>query len=202
MRRQSYLSARRGACVPVCFRPSRIVTLAAALTAFAGGPLPYAASKLEPSAAICRIPDGTLWRRLPRVAAAIKDRGKLMVLLVGGCAVKSHPQSDRYREVLKAAVQRRVAGIDVKIIDGGISAAESARGAVERLKVTVDLDGPDLVLWHVGLGDVFARIPVDAFLAATMEAIGWLKKSGLDILVIDLPYVRGLQPTVQILDSR
>ena len=106
--------------------------------------------------------------------------------------MKSHPQSDRYSDVLKVALQRRVAGIDVKIIDAGISAAESARGAVERLKVTVDLDGPDLALWHVGLGDVFARSPVDTFLAATMEAIGWLKKRDLDILVIDLPYVRGL----------
>ena len=177
----------------LCLRALQPLILGTALISCLNGPPARAASKPEVPAPACRMSERVGPAALPHVTAAIKDRQGLSILLVGRCGTKTNPDADRYRELLKATIERQVDNLRVDFTELALSNMESGRDALARLKVTVDPSKPDLVLWQFGLSNVFARMPVDAFVASTIEAIHWLNLRGLDVILIDLPYVRSLR---------
>lgn len=132
-------------------------------------------------------------RPLPSTLAALKDRKVIKILTIGASAsAGADPGSGGYQEVIEEVLERTVSGLDVQIIDRGIS-GELARDAANRLKTEVALTAPDLVLWQVGTNDALAQIPVEEFTDTVRETIGWLKEHNVDIVLVGLHYVRNMR---------
>jgi acyl-CoA thioesterase-1 len=132
-------------------------------------------------------------RPLPHTLAALKERKVIKILTIGASAsFGAEPGGGGYQEVIEEVLERTVSGLDVQIIDRGIS-GELARDAANRLKTEVALTEPDLVLWQVGANDALAQIPVEEFTETVMEAISWLKERNIDLVLVGLHYVRNMR---------
>ena len=92
-----------------------------------------------------------------------------------------------YTEAIEAMLEGVLKGIDVVIINRGVS-GELAAGAALRMRNEVALDEPDLVLWQVGTNDALAYVPVDEFTATVKEQIDWLKAHKVDLVLVGLQF--------------
>jgi len=143
----------------------------------------------------CQTPGVTIVseRPLPNALAALRDRKVIKILTIGASASAGmDPGSGGYQDIIEDVLEKTVSGLDVQIIDRGIS-GELARDAAERLKTEVALTEPDLVLWQVGTNDALAQIPVEEFTETTTQAIRWLKERNVDVVLVGLQYVRNMR---------
>jgi acyl-CoA thioesterase I len=132
-------------------------------------------------------------RPLPHTLAALRDRKVIKILTIGASASPgADPAGGGYQDIIEDVLERTIPGLDVQIIDRGIS-GELARDAAERLKTEVALTEPDLVLWQVGTNDALAQIPVEDFTDTVTEAIRWLKERNIDIVLVGLHYLRNMR---------
>jgi lysophospholipase L1-like esterase len=180
---------KRGAVAGLSGLSGLVLTGAALLAEATSPPLPGALS------AECQTPGVTVVteRPLPAALAALRDRKVLKILAIGASASAGmSAASGGYQEQIKEILEKRVPGLDVQIIDRGIS-GELARDAASRLRTEVALTEPDLVLWQVGSNDAMAQIPVEAFAETVTEAIQWLKERNVDVVLVGLQYVRAMR---------
>jgi acyl-CoA thioesterase I len=132
-------------------------------------------------------------RPLPNTLAALRDRKVIKILTIGASAtVGMDAATGSYQDAIEEMLEKTVAGLDVQIIDRGIS-GELARDAAERMKTEVALTEPDLVLWQVGTNDAMAQIPVEEFGETVIETIHWLKERHLDVALVGLQYIRNMR---------
>jgi lysophospholipase L1-like esterase len=130
---------------------------------------------------------------LPRTLTALKERRVIKILTIGASASAGmDPNGGGYQDIIEEMLEKSVSGLDVQIIDRGIS-GELARDAAQRLKTEVALTEPDLVLWQVGSNDAIAQIPADEFRETVTEAIEWLKEHNVDVVLVGLHYVSNLR---------
>jgi acyl-CoA thioesterase I len=130
---------------------------------------------------------------LPHTLAALKERKVIKILTIGASASAGmDPAGGGYQEIIEGLLERTIAGLDVQIIDRGIS-GELARNAAQRLKTEVALTEPDLVLWQVGSNDALAQIPVEEFSDTVTDTIRWLKQHNVDVVLVGLHYVSNLR---------
>ncbi len=130
---------------------------------------------------------------LPNVQKAIRDRKVVRFLTIGGSASAFvRDLGDDYLDVIEGVLEKTIPGVDVQIIDRGVS-GELARDAAERLKVEVALTNPDLVLWQLGTNDALARIPTDEFAETVDETIKWLQQRNVDVALVGVHYIRSLR---------
>jgi len=124
---------------------------------------------------------------LPHVAAALQSRKQLKILAIGASPVLSrrvHGAGETIRQLLLQAVQ----GLDVVMINRGVSGELSAQAA-QRIKNEVALTEPDLVLWQVGTNDALAYVPLDEFETTIIDTLAWLKQHKVDVVLVGLQYV-------------
>jgi len=124
---------------------------------------------------------------LPHVAAALQSRKQLKILAIGASAVLSrrvHGTGETVRQLLRKSVQ----GLDVVMINRGVSGELSAQAA-QRIKNEVALTEPDLVLWQVGTNDALAYVPLDEFETTIVDTLAWLKEHKVDVVLVGLQYV-------------
>jgi acyl-CoA thioesterase-1 len=125
---------------------------------------------------------------LPHVAAALQSRKQLKILAIGASSPvlsrRVHGAGETVRQLLKQAVQ----GLDVVMINRGVSGELSAQAAA-RIKNEVALTEPDLVLWQVGTNDALAYVPLDEFETTIADTLGWLKEHKVDVVLVGLQYV-------------
>ena len=124
---------------------------------------------------------------LPHVAAALQSRKQLKILAIGASPVLSrrvHGTGETVRQLLRQAVQ----GLDVVMINRGVSGELSAQSAA-RIKNEVALTEPDLVLWQVGTNDALAYVPLDEFETTIVDTLNWLKEHKVDVVLVGLQYV-------------
>src|SRR6185437_16766030 len=88
------------------------------------------------------------------------------------------------RHLLKQAVQ----GLDVVMINRGVSGELSAQAA-PRIKNEVALHDPDLVLWQVGTNDALAYVPLNELESTIVDTVRWLREHHVDIVLAGLQYV-------------
>jgi acyl-CoA thioesterase I len=130
---------------------------------------------------------------LPHTLTALKDRKVIKILTIGASASAGmDPGGGGYQDLIEELLERTVAGLDVKIIDRGIS-GELASNAAQRLKTEVALTEPDLVLWQVGSNDALAQIPAEEFSETVTDTIHWLKEHNVDVVLVGLHYVSNLR---------
>ncbi len=183
----------------------RHVIVAAAVLALASAPataqttleiphappsMPVAPPQISPD---CQTPGLTLAGDfpLPNVIEALKTR-KIIRIMSIGATYAGVGRGREYFELIEQALERQRPGLDVQIIDRGVS-GELARDASERMKIEVALTSPDLVIWQVGTNDAMAHIPVEEFTASVRDTILWLKGHNVDVALVGLHYIRSLR---------
>ena len=151
--------------------------------------------QISPVSKDCQTPGlkVVLDKPLPNTLAALRDRKVIKILTIGASAsVGMDAATGGYQDVIENTLEKTITGLDVQIIDRGIS-GELARDAVERMKTEVALTEPDLVLWQVGTNDALAQIPVEEFSETVSSAIRWLKERNLDVALVGLQYIRNMR---------
>lgn len=129
---------------------------------------------------------------LPTIERAIRERKVLRIMAIGASASHaSHASRRGYQGLIEAVIERAIPGVDVQIIDRGVS-GELARDAAERMKVEVALVRADLVLWQLGTNDALARIPLQDFKTAVSDALRWLRSHNIDVVLVGQRYARGM----------
>ncbi len=165
--------------------PLRLAALLLALVLLAGQGAQAAVSRA------CRVPEVflTFDSDLKRTERLVDRSAPVRILLLGPSAQRQ-ALSDKKRTRLEVELNRRLPDVRFSIVNWG-----SARGLVEddfeRLRAAVDEVAPDLVVWQVGTGDALAVTDADAFAQTLEAAADWLKGRGIDLVLIDPPFVPG-----------
>ena len=128
---------------------------------------------------------------LPHSAAALRERKQIRILAIGASSASMLGGTRDSIPLLEQILERSIKGLDVEIINRGVS-GELAAAAAERLKIEVALNHPDVILWQVGTNDAFAQVPVEEFETTVREMLQWLKKHNVDAILIGLHYMKQL----------
>jgi lysophospholipase L1-like esterase len=129
---------------------------------------------------------------LPNSAVALQDRKKIKILAIGASSTAVLGwQHEGRPPLLEQILERTIKGLDVEIINRGIS-GELADAAATRLQIEVALDHPDIVLWQVGTNDALAGVTVDAFADTVRGTLRWLKENKIDVILVGLHYMKQL----------
>jgi hypothetical protein len=124
---------------------------------------------------------------LPNVAAALANRKPVRILAIGAAPGRVTSKGGSYTDVIEAMLARAMQGIEVTIINRGVS-GELAAGAAVRMRNEVALEEPNLVLWQVGTNDALAYVPVEEFAAVVSDQIAWLKEHKVDVVLVGLQF--------------
>jgi acyl-CoA thioesterase-1 len=125
---------------------------------------------------------------LPHVAAALQSRKQIKILAIGASPIMSRRVNGGHGETMRQLLRQSVQGLDVVMINRGVSGELSAQAAV-RIKNEVALTEPDLVLWQVGTNDALAYVPLDEFENTVEDTLAWLKGHKVDVVLVGLQYV-------------
>jgi acyl-CoA thioesterase I len=128
---------------------------------------------------------------LPHGAAALRERRQLKILAIGASSASMLGGTRDAMPLLEQILERSIKGLDVEIINRGVS-GELAAAAAERLKIEVALNHPDVILWQVGTNDAFAQVPVEEFETTVKDMLQWLRKHNIDTILIGLHYMKQL----------
>jgi len=154
-------------------------------------PAPAMAPMPAPFSRDCQVGGTTIVEEspLPNVAAALQNRKQVKILAIGASALvgrRSRPGG--YTEQIEKILEQAIKGLDVVMINRGVSGELSAQAAV-RIKTEVALGDPDLVLWQVGTNDALAYVPLDALEKTIVDTVEWLKRHKVDVVLVGLQYV-------------
>ncbi len=142
----------------------------------------------------CQTPGVTIAGDVPlhAVTQALRLRKVLKILAIGASSKGGRASGDNsYQAIIESVLEKTIPGIDVKIIDRGVS-GELARDAAERIKTEVALVRPELVLWQLGTHDALMHVPVDEFKATVAATLDWLREHDVDVVMVGLHYLRKL----------
>jgi acyl-CoA thioesterase I len=123
---------------------------------------------------------------LPNVAVALKERKSLRILAFGAAPGRVGARGG-YTALIEAMLANALKGIDVVMINRGVS-GELAANAATRMKNEVALEKPDLVLWQVGTNDALAYVGADEFAQTLKDQIDWLKAHKVDVVLVGLQF--------------
>jgi lysophospholipase L1-like esterase len=149
-----------------------------------------------PLSARCEAPasDISSPARLAHLPGLLQSRKAIRVLAIGSSStvgLGASSISQGYPAQLEAILERAIKGLDVIVINRGVSGEVAAKTA-ERLKLQVALEKPDLVLWQVGTNDALVRVSVEEFSASVLGTVRWLKEHAIDVVLVGLQYTPGV----------
>ena len=129
---------------------------------------------------------------LPNVAFDLASHKSIKILSIGASAAAGR-RSTRggYTRLIEQILERAVKGIDVTVINRGVS-GELAANAASRIKTEVAFTHPDLVLWQVGTNDALAYVPLSQISASVEDTVRWLRRHKVDVILVGLQYVEGM----------
>lgn len=142
-----------------------------------------------PDAAPCRVPDIFLKldHGLDRTESRIDRAAPVRLLLVGPHLDDPAP-GDASRPALEAELRRRLPGVALEVFEDG-QAGGLARDNFDHIRAAVKRLAPDLVIWEVGVGDALAATDPQDFARTLEKAAEWLDRRGVDLVLIDPPFV-------------
>ena len=166
-----------------------VALIAAALAAFTPARAQVAPSSAAPVSKACdagaAAPAETT--PLPNVAAALAKRKALRILAMGAAPGRVSARGGGYTALIETMLASALKGIDVSMINRGVS-GELAANAATRMKNEVALEDPDLVLWQVGTNDALAYVSAREFAATVKDQIDWLKAHKVDVVLVGLQF--------------
>jgi acyl-CoA thioesterase-1 len=127
---------------------------------------------------------------LPSVTAALQKRRQVRILAIGSSPSIGRRSTARggHNEQIRDILQQAIKGLDVVMINRGVSGELSAQAAA-RIKNEVALHDPDLVLWQVGTNDALAYVPLGDIETTVVDTIRWLRDHKVDVVLAGLQYV-------------
>ena len=129
---------------------------------------------------------------LPYVAAALASRKQIKMLAIGASAAAgSRATKGGYTALIEELLERAVKGLDVVVINRGVS-GELAANAATRIRIETALNKPDLVLWQVGTNDALAYVSVPHIKATVVDTVRWLRNRKVDVILVGLQYAGGM----------
>lgn len=140
----------------------------------------------------CDIPAYLVFGETPlkRVAAAVKERKRLDIIVMGtgsSALAGADGAAKSYPARFKAALERRLPGVEIKVVPQ----AKSRQSAAEMVKA-IDkllLDGvPALVVWQTGTADAMRGIDADEFQQSLDRGIAMLNERGADVVLMNMQY--------------
>lgn len=137
---------------------------------------------------------------LPNVAAVLAQSKTLRILAFGAAPGRVTARG-AYTALIETMLERTLKGIDVIMINRGVS-GELAANAASRMKNEVALERPDLVLWQVGTNDALAYVAADEFALTIKHQIDWLKAHKVDVVLVGLQFAREMQRDAHYIDVR
>lgn len=128
---------------------------------------------------------------LPNVAAALQQRKQIRILAIGSSSSvgRRYSRPGGHSEQVRDILQKAIKGLDVVMINRGVSGELSAQAA-SRIKDEVALNDPDVVLWQVGTNDALAYVPLDELQNTIVDTVHWLRKHKVDVVLAGLQYVK------------
>jgi len=129
---------------------------------------------------------------LPNVASDLANHKTIKILTIGASAAAGRRATrGGYTMLIEQILERAVKGLDVVMINRGVS-GELAAYAAPRMKTEVALTRPDLVLWQVGTNDALAYVPLPQITATVVDTLRWLRRHQVDVILVGLQYVEGM----------
>ncbi|HTK12618.1 MAG TPA: SGNH/GDSL hydrolase family protein [Xanthobacteraceae bacterium] len=129
---------------------------------------------------------------LPNVASALEAGKTLSILAIGSSPRPGRYGHGNYREEIEKILARAIKGLNVVIVNRGIS-GELAADAAMRIRTEVALNEPDLVLWQVGANDALAYLPVNEVVSTVVDTVRWLRQHKVDVILVGLQAVKRMQ---------
>lgn len=160
-----------------------------ALTLSVGAPVSEAEAGVSPG---CRLPDvfvnlpGTL-KRTERLV----DTNRPVRIFALGPYLSEPDRAELRRNRLQSELEQRLPWMRFEFIDAP-RVSRLAGDDFEAIRREVAKNEPDLVIWQVGAQDAIAATDLDDFEATLRQAAGWLAKRGIDLVLIDPPFVPGV----------
>lgn len=162
------------------------------------GAVPAAAQdqrpQLAPISPDCRAPgvDAGSSSNFPNIVKAMVERRKIVALAIGGSSVGGRGyRSGDYFALVEAFLERTFRGLDVEIVQRGVS-GELARDAAERIRLETARVEPDVIFWQVGTADALAGIDPVEIGDTVRDTIHWLRDHHVDTVLIGLHYSRAV----------
>lgn len=147
-----------------------------------------AATAMTAVAGICDAPadDTFIAFGLPRVAAKLKAREPLTILVIGTASSLDHgsdPAGRAYPARLLTELRKLRAVPTVSIVNRSIR-QETAATMLKRLDQEIGAAKPDLVIWQTGSTDAVSRVGVSEFGDALGAGIDIVHRRDVDLLFI------------------
>jgi hypothetical protein len=153
-------------------------------------------------AGMCEVPSYLLATEnsLTRVAAAIKARQPLNILVVGSASsilAGADGASASYPARLEAALRERLKGITVNV-STDVQVKKTAAQVAEGLEKLAKDRKPGLVVWQTGTVDALQSVDLDDFRTAIDDGIAALVDAGADVLLMNLQYSPRMETMISV----
>lgn len=142
--------------------------------------------------ALCAAPPGgvPIIAPLDHVAARLNEGGPLTIVAVGSSSTSGIGASSpelTYPSRLEVELRRMLPRHEISVVNRG-KGGEDAPEELARLGRDVVAAHPDLAIWQVGTNAVLRRDDLSADGEWMREGIELMKKSGIDVVLMDLQY--------------
>jgi hypothetical protein len=154
------------------------------------GLLAAVSARAEGTAQTCEVPAYLLSSEssLPKVAEAVKNSGKLDILVVGSrSSTINAPDATAYPGRLEATLREKLPNVKVNV-NVELQIKKSAEEVVAGLSKLVEGKKPTLVIWQTGTVDAMRSIDPDDFRAAVHDGVAALQSAGTDVILMNLQY--------------
>ncbi|MCZ8104397.1 MAG: hypothetical protein O9972_41685 [Burkholderiales bacterium] len=144
---------------------------------------------LDAHAQGCRVPE--VYLKMPgdlSRTVRLADRGTAVRIMVVGPRIGGPSFSEKKRNRLLQALEKKLPGMDFDLVDEGRGAVPAAKG-FEAMREEFATIRPDLVLWQVGTPDALNHADPEALGRTLVQAAEWLRAQSIDLILIDPPFV-------------
>jgi hypothetical protein len=125
---------------------------------------------------------------LPRVAEAVKNSGKLDILVVGSrSSTINAPDGTAYPGRLEATLREKLPNVKVNV-NVELQIKKTAEEVAAGLSKLIEGKKPTLVIWQTGTVDAMRSIDPDDFRAAVDDGVAALQSAGTDVILMNLQY--------------
>jgi ABC-type amino acid transport substrate-binding protein len=125
---------------------------------------------------------------LPKVAEAVKNGGKLDILVVGSrSSTINAPDATAYPGRLEATLREKLPNVKVNV-NVELQIKKTAEEVAASLGKLVEGKKPTLVIWQTGTVDAMRSIDPDDFRAAVDDGVAALQSAGTDVILMNLQY--------------
>ncbi len=159
----------------------RLLGIALPLLALAANEAPAAPMGICP-------PDPPLPKlAMPHLRAALQADREGLIVALGSSSTEGVAASDSartYPAVLQAELSAELPQWHVAVLNRGVG-GQDAPGELARMESDVIAVRPQLVIWQVGANAALRHTDANLFRAQVMEGLERLKKSGIDVILMD-----------------